>query len=149
MSVQGVLNIACEDKVTKEIVYRESIKNTICNALYDKIVNLLADNSSDSIAEIQVGVGTTVPLPTDTALASPITPTIDGTGNNTITFAADGAYGLEIIGVLAWDSGNGFAISEAGLRTTAGTLVARATFAKKMKSEEYNFIFTWTLSRST
>lgn len=146
MKIIGELEIRCVDKNTNEVVSVEKKRNTICNALYDKIVHLLASAGADRISQIQVGVGTTVPLPTDTALASPITPLIDGTADNTIDITHPTTYVMQAIGVLSSTSGNGFAISEAGLLTSDDTLVARVTFSKKMKSETYNFIFTWTIT---
>ena len=149
MELYGELIIRCVDKNTKKTVYTEKIKNTICNNLYDKIVKLLADSTDmdHRIAKIQVGVGTAVPLPTDEALASPITPLIDGVVfGNTITFTNPTDYVLQIVGVLTWQWGNGFAICEAGLLTDDNTLVARTTFSKKMKSNAYNFTFTWTIT---
>jgi len=147
MKIVGECTIEYRNIQTGEVEHRETVKNTITNQIYNILVSLLGGTASGKIAAVQLGTGTTLPTVNDIVLAAPITPVIDGTDpGNTFTVSYPATYQVRFVAVLNYNYGNGFSISEAGLLTEDGILVARVIFTNRVKMDRYMFTFTWTLT---
>jgi len=133
--MQGQLSIKVVDDKGL-VVSEETVKNLILNTAFDKIVGLLGNLGTGYVNRIQVGTGSASPVAGDTTMQLPISPTITVSASVSTT-------SITFTGNLAYNQAIGFSISEAGLLTNDGTLVARTTFSPKTKTNRYVFYFTW------
>ena len=106
------------------------------NTLRTQLCHLLAgDSSGRSIQYMQFGCGAQVVDPTQTRLQYPIVPVKE---IDSATFPS--TYVVRFSASLDEDEGNGFKISEVGLMTGDGTIVARDVFGPKEKDEEHTLL---------
>jgi len=139
--MKGKLNIYRTHVKTgkKELV--ESISNMIVNQMYNVLLNLFNADPTYHVATMKFGTGTSSTAVDWTTLQLPITPAKDV--NAAISPTDD--FAVVFTAALGAGEGNGFAISEAGLFTQAGLMVARTVFTARTKTSSYNFGFEWTV----
>lgn len=114
--------------------------NLILNQMYSQFVNLLGGDTGCYVNRMQFGTGTITPAVDQLQLQRAITPVkaMDSAvvAGTIVTFTA----------YLLQNEGNGFPISEAGLMTADGLIVARTTFAARTKTTDYQFGFEWAVN---
>jgi hypothetical protein len=141
--MRGELVVDKVNPVTGEVVRVAETHNLFLNQGYTHLAKLLAgdDAANQQVAKMQFGTGTDSPLVTDTLLQTPITPIKDIASR---TYPTDDT--AQLVVYLLVGEANGFPISEAGLVAANGELIARAVFAPHLKTSDYQFKFTWTLT---
>ena len=98
------------------------------------------DSSGRYITTMQFGTGSSPPELGDTFLEDPITPT------KAVTATFDDEDTLCLTAYLLESEGNGFPISEVGLRTVGDVLVARKQFAGQVKTADKIFVWRWRIA---
>lgn len=137
----GRLKVSVFDKHGKKVEEFQS-QNVILLQIKYHLARLMTYGvgMNNYIDRMQFGTGTLAEAETDETLQSPITPI------KAVTVAHPTIYTAEYTASLLADEANGFPISEAGLLTVDGTLVARKTFDSHTKDSSHIFHFDWTLN---
>ena len=139
--MKGKFNLYRTDVKTGEKELIESVPNLIVNQMYNVLLNLFNEETTYHVATMKFGTGTDATAADWTTLQLPITPekstgaAISPTDDYAVIFSAS----------LGAGQANGFSISEAGLFTYGGLMVARTVFNARMKTSSYNFGFEWTI----
>jgi len=142
MGWQGTWNIKVVDKITRNILREENIKNRVMNTALDELIKVLNGETTDlEISYMALGTGSTAVTNTDTKLATEIfrTPltekTVSGTGQLTTTFIVldvEAVSQIEEIGIFGGSTATG--------TVDAGTLISRILWSHtKTNSEEIQF----------
>lgn len=143
ITVRGVVGIVLTDATTGKVKARREVNNMVVQTGKDLIAANFAGLSADTVTHIGVGTNTpaTPAASTQTALVDPITPRVsasDTVNTNPATIVYEAVFGPGVaVG----------SVGEAGLFTasTAGTMVARTTFANIPKGANDLLTVTWTL----
>lgn len=138
--MKGIVQISKRNVHTGvvETVIRE---NLILDAMYPQIIQLLGSGGVNYINRMQFGTGSEYSDPSQIILQMPITPI-----KTVVASSIPALYQVSFSAYLESTEANGFSISEAGLLTAGGVLVARTTFAGQAKNSDYQFSFAWTVS---
>ena len=142
----GKLEITVRKGQSARIISREMHTNIVVDGMNTQMCRMLGGDIGTagvyrSVNRMQFGTGSLGETASDVRLQTPITPikTIDpATG---ITHPAP--YYVQFEAYLDFDEANGFAISEAGLLCSDGTLAARKVFAGISKTSDYIIEFRW------
>lgn len=140
--MRGSLEVAVWKMGPRKLVHKIIRPNLILNQCYVHLQKILAgDDAANQYANrMQFGTGLAAPTVTDTLLQVPIAPTKAIT-----TIAYPSASSVRFDAYLLVGEGNGFPISEAGLMSPNGELIARAVFTPQLKTADYQFEFRWTI----
>ena len=141
--MNGILQIELVDTQGK-VLERRVTHNLVVTDGYDELIKVLAGESATQhyVNRMQFGTGTIAPGAGDTILSMPISPI----KNVTPTYPNGGPYRVIFEAFLLSAEGNGFPISEAGLLTPSGGLVARAVFASVSKTTNDVLHATWQIN---
>jgi len=143
LKARGRLHIVIRDQ-SGRIIEEAVTTNLVVNSGLGHISNQMAGQSEAAMSHMAVGLGTTPPAATDTALSSELdrnalTSKMQGSGGgaNKVTYVAD------------WAAGDATgALTEAGIfnSASAGQMLARATFPVKNKGANDTMTLTWELT---
>lgn len=143
IGIVGIVDIVLQDATTGQIKARRHVNNMVVQSGKDLIAANFAGTSADSVSHIEVGGNTPVTAAANgqIVLVTPLTPRVAATETvnaNPATLVYEAVFGPGVV----VDS-----IGEAGLFTaaTAGTMVARTTFAAIPKGANDLLTITWTL----
>ncbi|MEW6613951.1 MAG: hypothetical protein AB1401_00545 [Thermodesulfobacteriota bacterium] len=138
IKIKGKVKIELFDKDGKLKDVRDIAGNLVVDDGLSHIADQMSDQGEAQMSHMAIGVGTTAPDPSDTALESEL-------DRNALTSVTQTDNEVEYIGDWAAGDGTG-AITEAGIFNdpAAGTMLARITFAVINKAANDQLRITWT-----
>jgi hypothetical protein len=148
--VRGDITVTVRRADSGEKVRRIEIRNTITYVGLASLVQLWAQRAADpaastlSMGSLRVGTGTTPPVKGNTALEAQVH-SLALLDANKILQLTDPVE-LKIVATLGTGDANGSALTEAGLFTTGGTMVARQIYPAVNKSAAFVVDYEWRLS---
>lgn len=122
----------------KEVI---AVNNLVVNQMYNVLLNLFKADPAYHVETMRFGTGIDSTQISWTTLQLPITPSKQVAA----AISPSDDYAVIFTASLGSTEGNGFAISEAGLFTAGGLMVARTVFNARTKTRSYNFGFEWTI----
>lgn len=140
--MRGSLEVLKWQMRPRKLIHKIVRPNLILNKCYAHLQQILAgdDAANQYASHMQFGTGLAAPTVADTVLQVPIAPT-----KVISTIVYPSATSVRFDAYLLVAEGNGFPISEAGLMSPNGELIARAVFTPQNKTADYSFEFRWTL----
>lgn len=143
ISIRGEVKISLIDSKTGIVKAKRNINNLVVQSGKDLIAAVFNGSSTATVTHVELGTNTPVTAAalTQTALVDPVTPRVAVTktlNSNPATIEYEATFGPGVA------TGS---IGEAGLLTaaSAGTLVARTTFASIPKGADDLILVNWTL----
>lgn len=118
--------------------------NTILDAMYPQILQLLGAGGNKYITKMQFGTGIEPADPSQTVMQLPIIP-----AKATSAVVSPSTFSVEFSAFLEASEANGFTLAEAGLLTYDNILVARTTFVAQPKTSSYQWGIKWTITLKT
>jgi hypothetical protein len=151
---RGDIRIIARDAITNEIIRNIEIRNTITYVGLTTIVRLwsqrtIVDPTDLAISALNVGTGTTPPVRGDTALVSEVY-SIPLSDSNKVETTVPPTFEIKILATLEKGTSispfNNQTISEAGLFTADGQLIARQIHPGLPKTTAIVIDYEWRIS---
>lgn len=138
---KGRVEIEVQNVRTGLVEQVVKIENLVVDNAKTVMAHLLGGASSAeyAITKMAFGTGSTAPTEGDTGLEIPISPT------KSITVDYPDTDSVRFTGVLESGEANGFPVHEAGLFSASQGMVARVVFGPLTKSDDFRFVFRWTI----
>lgn len=148
--VRGDITVTVRRADTGEKVRRIEVRNTITYLGLGTLVRLWAQRAADPAAadlkleSLRVGIGNVPPVKGDTGLGNSVHSIPLGDANKVLQL--EDPVELKVIATLSAGDANGQSLTEAGLFTAGGTMVARQIYPAVNKSAALVVDYEWRLS---